>query len=310
MTKIVHSKRIRITGGKRLPLPWCGASAVVFALAVTAVTALPASGDEFYSNARPAARSHLSACQQAFANNMRLIAQARVKNDAQYKKDRINCEGKRDPACNKKAEKDYIARNRKIEKQQVGANEKREICGQQRNVPASTARQQGPAAPPPAPNQNGLPPGAVAKGDPDAPDAGVPGFIGSFPGTKSDYSYCYTYVLCERGAANISTLPVTNPDSVGHNSPKPGDVTVVYRKLRGTNYWVPVHFAAYQRNNIYYQRNGLSSIEVVNSKFFTDPKNYPNAKIRYVTPRPLQDVLRRAVVPRIIMPPGIKPSPR
>ena len=45
--------------------------------------------------------------------------------------------------------------------------------------------------------------------------------------------------------------------------------------------WVPIHFAVYQGNGIYYQRNGVSSIEVVSGEFF---KNFSNVKIRYVTP--------------------------
>jgi hypothetical protein len=43
-----------------------------------------------------------------------------------------------------------------------------------------------------------------------------------------------------------------------------------------------VHFAVYEGHGIFYQRNGASSVEVVNSRFF---QNYENAVIRYVDPK-------------------------
>ena len=54
---------------------------------------------------------------------------------------------------------------------------------------------------------------------------------------------------------------------------------LVYQKIKGTNYYLPVHFAVYQGNDTFYQRNGASSIEVVNSQFFG---NFSNAIVRYV----------------------------
>lgn len=131
------------------------------------------------------------------------------------------------------------------------------------------------------PSAGPLPPGAAAAGDPDAPDVGATGFLGSFPGTKNNWgSYCYTY-LCENNIWNINPFPTANPNSVGHDAAAAGDVAVVYRKLTGTQNWVPVHFAIYKGNGIFFQRNGTSSVEVVNSQFFG---NYPNAIIRYVSP--------------------------
>jgi len=126
-----------------------------------------------------------------------------------------------------------------------------------------------------------LPAGAVATGDPDAPDAGAKGFVGSFPGTKNTWgSYCYTY-LCENNIWNINPLPTNDPNSVGHSVPAVGDAAVVFRKLSGAQSWVPVHFAIYKGNGMFYQRNGTSSIEIVNSQFFS---NYPNAIVRYINP--------------------------
>jgi len=126
-----------------------------------------------------------------------------------------------------------------------------------------------------------LPAGAVATGDPDAPDAGARGFVGSFPGTKNKWgSYCYTY-LCEKNIWDINPLPTNDPNSVGHPAAAAGDVAIVYRKLSAAQTWVPVHFAIYQGGGIFFQRNGASSVEVVNSQFFS---NFPNAIVRYVTP--------------------------
>jgi hypothetical protein len=131
-----------------------------------------------------------------------------------------------------------------------------------------------PASPP------ALPGGAVTSGDPDAPDTGAPGFVGSFPNTKNSLgSFCYTF-LCENNIWNINPSPTSNPNSVGHSDPASGDVAIVYRKLNMPNGpWIPVHFAIYQGNGQFFQRNGSSSIEVVNSRFF---QNFPNAIVRYV----------------------------
>jgi len=89
---------------------------------------------------------------------------------------------------------------------------------------------------------------------------------------------CYTY-LCESNVWNVNPLPTANPRSVGHDEPATGDVALVYQKLKGSDQYLPVHFAVYQGNGTYYQRNGASSIEIVNSQFFS---NYSNAVIRYV----------------------------
>jgi len=117
-----------------------------------------------------------------------------------------------------------------------------------------------------------LPAGAVTGGDPDAPDDGVVGFIGPFPGTRSKWGRFRYTCLCESNVWNVNPLPTANPQSVGHDEPAPGDVALVYRKLKGLGQYLPVHFAVYHRNV-------ASSIEIVNSKFFS---NYPNAVMRCV----------------------------
>ena len=137
-----------------------------------------------------------------------------------------------------------------------------------------------PPPPPPAPATSpGLPNGAVASGDPDAVDAGTPGFLGSFPKTKCG-SFCYSY-LWEEGILSVNPAPTETPNAVGHGSPALGDAAVVYRRLAGKTLYVPLHYAVYKGNGIFYQRNGNSSIEVVSEEFFT---NFPNAIVRYVNP--------------------------
>ena len=153
----------------------------------------------------------------------------------------------------------------------------------------------------PATDTPKLLPGAVLKGDPDAPDAGAPGFLGSFPGTKNGGVFCQTFV-CNGGQVTkpsaISTAinfltskfgafgglgigsKTTSPQLIGNDAPKnPGDVAIVFQRIKNTNEYTPLHYAVYQGGGIFFQANGISSIEVVNTTFFT---NYPNAIVRYV----------------------------
>ena len=139
---------------------------------------------------------------------------------------------------------------------------------------------------PPAPVKppaNPSPAGMVPTGDPDAPDSGAPGFVGSFPGTKNKCgSFCYSY-LWEKGIWDVNPGPTKTPNAVGHDDPSPGDVAVVYQRFAGTDVYQPLHFAIYQGNGLFYQRNGASSVEVVTKQFFG---NFSNAIVRYVTPTP------------------------
>ena len=143
-----------------------------------------------------------------------------------------------------------------------------------------------PALPPaPVKPTPGPPNGVVATGDPGAPDTGAPGFVGSFPGTKDKCgSFCYSY-LWEKGIFDVNPAPSRNPNGMGHNDPLPGDVAVVYQRFAGTDIYQPLHFAIYQGNGLFYQRNGASSVEVVTREFFG---NFSNAIVRYVTPAPHQ----------------------
>jgi hypothetical protein len=303
--------------------------AICLALALLCIAFPAPAQDQFNTNTDPSRSAGSGPCAQSYAQAERQVVEARTLNDAQYKKERIDCDGKQD--CIKAAQKKYLAGQRKTEKQHTDASAQRDICEQRRQsgipggnasstapappagaahpaqpqlppkasstAPAPTvgaARPASPQLPPKAPStapaptvgaarpvSPQLPPGAVATGDPDATDAGVPGFLGSFPGTKSEVgSFCYTY-LCERNIWNVNPLPTDNPRSVGHDKPSAGDAVLVYQRIKNTKNYLPVHFAVYQGNGIYYQRNGASSVEVVSHQFF---QNFSNAIIRYVNP--------------------------
>ncbi len=202
-------------------------------------------------------------CEQTYLDGQRQIVTARMLNDAQYKKAKIDCNGKSD--CIRAAQKQYETTQRDIAKQQTDASAQHDICRAKAQMGGGT-----------------LPAGAVVRGDPDAADAGVPGFVGSFPGTKSGWgSYCYTY-LCERNIWNVSPFGTDKPQTIGHATPRPGDAVVVFQKIFHGNSYTAVHFAVYEGHGIFYQRNGASSVEVVNSRFF---QNYKNAVVRYVDPK-------------------------
>lgn len=222
--------------------------------------------DEFSSGPDPAAGS----CEQIYQSAVAGINDAKLVNETQAKKEKIDCNG--DQGCVEAAKKRYLAAQRDINKRYADASGERDRCRQRRaSLSGAVEKAVSDAAP--------LPPGAVAKGDPDAADAGAPGFVGSFPGTKSKWgSFCYTY-LCESNVWTVNPSPTENPNAVGHDTPGPGDAALVYQKIKGTNYYLPVHFAVYQGNDTFYQRNGASSIEVVNSQFFN---NFSNAVVRYV----------------------------
>jgi hypothetical protein len=70
---------------------------------------------------------------------------------------------------------------------------------------------------------------------------------------------------------------------VGHAEPAKGDVAVIYQRFAGSPVYQPMHVAIDEGNGHLYQRNGMSSIEVVTRRFFG---NYSNAIVRYVTPPP------------------------
>lgn len=249
------------------------------ALALLAA-ALPAlAQDQFNINTGPARGAGGDPCQQSFAQAERQMVEARTLNDAQYKKERLDCSGKQE--CIRSAQKKYVDGQKRIDKQHIDAVAQRDICEQRRQSAGASqpGRPTGPAGAQPPPALRRLPPGAVATGDPDATDAGVPGFLGSFPGTKSAMgSFCYTY-LCERNIWNVNPAPTENPRLVGHDAPNDGDAVLVYQKIKNTKYYLPVHFAVYQGNDTYYQRNGASSVEVVSSQFF---QQFSNAIVRYV----------------------------
>jgi len=146
---------------------------------------------------------------------------------------------------------------------------------------------------PPFPPENWrLPDGAVASGDPDAPDSSIPGFLGSFKGTKNRLGYCYTYACGSTDSLfnklPVIGIPVDNPNAIGHNRVIPGDVLTVFSRVNnpfnGTYSYSPTHYAVYKGKGIFYQKNGASSIEIVNSKFFLNPA-YSNAVFRYINPK-------------------------
>ncbi len=255
---------------------------IVCAALAIAVLAPLARADEFSSGPGPGASA--ASCEQIYDSVVTSINDARIANDAEARKAKIDC--KSDQGCVRAAQERYLAAQRDINKRYAEASARRDQCKQRgassSGGPSTGAAATGGNAGAAAGKAAGaprLPQGAIAQGDPDAPDAGAPGFVGSFPGTKTKWgSYCYTY-LCESNIWTANPLPNENPQSVGHDSPSPGDAVLVYQKLKGTNYYLPVHFAVYQGNDTYYQRNGSSSIEVVNSQFFS---NYPNAILRYV----------------------------
>ena len=139
---------------------------------------------------------------------------------------------------------------------------------------------------PPAPTSSPANPSLkemVTSGDPDAPDSLIPGFVGSFPGTKDKCgSFCYSY-LWERGIWTVNPGPTAEPNKVGHAEPAKGDVAVVYQRFAGSSVFQPMHFAIYRGDGLFFQRNGASSIEVVTRQFFS---SFSKAIVRYVTPTP------------------------
>lgn len=254
-------------------------------------------GDQF--NVKTGPTSAISSCEDKYAQTMEALYDERTQSNAKRAKDVIDC--KNDDGCVQAARKNYATREREINKKGVDAGAQRDICerraqlgaggatgapGRQQSGPSSSAQNPQRAAratpapaPQPRPPVPRLPPGAVATGDPDALDTGARGYLGSFPGTKSECgSFCYTY-LWETNIYNVNPGPTNNPNSVGHATPQPGDAAVVYQKITGTQTYQPVHFAVFMGNDTFYQRNGASSIEVVNSQFFS---NFSNAIVRYV----------------------------
>ena len=142
---------------------WFGSVMVVAALLSLPMVA--AAQDRFNANTGSA---NASPCEQTYLDTQRQIVTARMLNDTQYRKAKIDCNGKLD--CIRAAQKQYQATQRDIAKQQADAAAQHDIC--------KAKAQMGGGA---------LPAGAVARGDPDAADADVQGVLGSFPGTKSDW---------------------------------------------------------------------------------------------------------------------------
>jgi hypothetical protein len=176
-------------------------------------------------------------CQQAYRQAELQVVEAGTQADAQLKKDEIDCNGDqgcRQAAQQKSLAKQRQIADQNVDAQaQYSICRERAQAGTGQSAPPTSsvpsppitggvakkkipssdvAKKQTPlsgvakkktpptSTVPSRPLTSGtakLPKGAVASGDPDASDKGAPGFLGSFPGTKSSWgSFCYTY-LCE-----------------------------------------------------------------------------------------------------------------